>query len=394
MTATPDQPGASAGSLLSWTREHPRLTDRLLTAVLLAAELTGIWVVHWSGAPRYRAPDAGAVLLTVATVVPLLWRRHHPAAVLAASGSAWFAYQALNYPFALSPAAVFWAVYSYACHRDRDVYWPLSVWLAEVLTTLAFGRRGDSQTVLVFLAATAFVWLRGDAVRSGRLEAQRQREARARQAVIEERARIARELHDVVAHALGIIVIQAGGAGAVPDLGEAQAKSVLATIERTGRQAFAEMRRLVGVLREGEAAKLAPQPTIDDLPELASSLAGSGLQVQIEVSGTPQPAPVGVELAAYRVVQEALTNSLKHAQAGAARVHLRWLDEALQVEVEDDGPPTNAAQRARPAADSGGQGLVGMRERVSIYGGSLQAGPRAEGGFRVSARFPLEGASA
>jgi len=390
MTATPERPTASAGSLLSWTREHPRLTDRALTAVLLAAELTGMWLVHWSGAPRYRAPDAGAVLLTIAIVVPLLWRRRFPAAVLVASGSAWFAYQAINYPFALSPAAVFWAVYSYGCHRRRDVYWPLSVWLAEVLATLAFARRGDTQTVLVFLGVTAFVWLRGDAVRSGLLEEKQEREARARQAVADERARIARELHDVVAHALGIIVMQAGGAGAIPDLGEAQAKSVLGTIERTGRQAFAEMRRLVGVLREGEAPELAPQPTIADLPSLASSLVASGLQVNIEVSGSPQPVPVGVELAVYRVVQEALTNSLKHAQAGTAKVRLRWLDRALQVEVDDDGSPTNGAGTARRATDSGGHGLVGMRERVSIYGGSLQAGPRPEGGFRVSARFPLE----
>ena len=150
------------------------------------------------------------------------------------------------------------------------------------------------------------------------------------------------------------------------------------------------MRRLVGVLREGEAAELAPQPTIADLPNLASSLAGSGLQVRIEVSGSTQPAPVGVELAAYRVVQEALTNSLKHARAGTATVRLRWLVEALQVEVEDDGPQTNEVTSARPAADSGEHGLVGMRERVSIYGGSLHAGPRPEGGFRVSARFPLE----
>lgn len=386
MTATRER----SGSVLSWTREHPRLTDRLLTAVVLAAELAGMWLIHWSGAPRYRAPDAGEVLLTVATVVPLLRRRDHPAAVLVVSGSALFAYQAINYPFALSPAAVFWAVYSYACHRTRDAYWPLSLWLAEVLATLAFGRRGDTQTVLVFLAATAFVWLRGDAIRSGLLEAQRERDARARQAVADERSRIARELHDVVAHALGIIVMQAGGAGAVPDLGETQAKSVLGTIERTGRQAFAEMRRLVGVLREGEAAELSPQPTIADLPSLASSLAASGLHVSIEVSGDPQPVPVGVELAAYRVVQEALTNSFKHAQARTATVRLRWLDQALRVEVEDDGPPTNGVTRARPAADSGGHGLVGMRERVSIFGGSLHAAPRPEGGFRVSACFPLE----
>lgn len=390
MTATPERPAASAGSLLSWTRQHPGSTDRVLTAVLLAAELTSMWLVNWSGEPRYRAPDAGAVLLTIAIVVPLLWRRRFPAAVLVASGSAWFAYQAINYPFALSPAAVFWAVYSYGCHRRRDVYWPLAVWLGEVLATLAFARPGDTQTVLVLLGATAFVWLRGDAVRSGLLEQQREQEARARQAVADERARIARELHDVVAHALGIIVIQAGGAGAIPDLGEAQSKSVLRTIERTGRQAFAEMRRLVGVLREGEAPELAPQPTIADLPHLASSLVASGLQVNIEVSGSPQPVPVGVELAVYRIVQEALTNSLKHARAGTARVRLGWLDQALQVEVEDDGSPTNGAGTARPAADSGRHGLVGMRERVLIYGGSLQAGPRPEGGFRVSARFPLE----
>lgn len=380
-----------AGGVLGWARAHPRLIDQCLTAVLLGAGLAGMWLVPWSKAPRYRSPDAGAVLLTLAVVLPLLWRRQRPAAVLLVSGTAWFVYQAANYPFGVAWAATFLAVYSYACYRRRHVYWALAVWLAEVLATLGFGYQGTTQTVLIFLGVTAFVWVRGDAVRAGWLDAERQREERAQRAVADERARIARELHDIVAHALGIIVMQAGGAGSIGRLEDAQAKAVLATIERVGRQAFAEMRRLVGVLRDEEdAAALTPQPKISDIPTLVSTMAGTGLEVTVEVIGTPRAAPVGVELAAYRVVQEALTNSFKHAQAGPARVRLRWLRQALQVDVEDDGPGVHQKVPVSAPADSGGNGLVGMRERVSIYGGFFEAGPTGEGGFRVSARFPLE----
>src|SRR5258708_26638665 len=205
--------------------------------------------------------------------------------------------------------------------------------------------------------------------------------AAGRRAVANERARIARELHDVVSQALGVIVMQAGGAGSVPALKEADAKAVLSTIEQTGRQAFAEMRRLVGVLRnDDEAAALAPQPTVGEIPALLARLARAGLDVDLEIEGTQPEAPAGVELSPYRIVQEALTTTLKHAAAAHATVRLVWSPDHLDVEVSDDGPAAGATVPPRVRADSGGKGLVGMRERVMLFGGDLEAAPSPHGG--------------
>jgi signal transduction histidine kinase len=350
--------------------------------------------VSWSKTAQYRAPDAGGVLLTLAIVVPLLWRRQRPGLVLVISGTALLGYNAAGYPSGVAWLACYWAVYSLAVHRRRrDAYLPLAVWVAEILALLALPARGSNtaQTALIFLGVTAVVWLRGDAVRTGAVEAERERQMRARQAVADERTRIARELHDVVSQALGVIVMQAGGAGSVPVLEEREAKAVLATIEQTGRQAFAEMRRLVGVLRDdGEAAVLAPQPTIGEIPALLARLASAGLDVDLEIEGARGEAPAGVELSAYRIVQEALTNALKHSGAGHATVRLSWSQDHLDVEVSDDGPAAGAAVAPQVRADSGGKGLVGMRERVMLFGGELEAGPSPNGGYRVAARLPLE----
>jgi signal transduction histidine kinase len=377
--------------MLALVREHPVATDRVLTAVLTAAALPGAWLVSWPSSVPYRPTDIGAVLLTLAIVVPLAWRRQRPDLVLVISGTALLGYDAAGYLSGFAWLATFWAVYSYACHRPRqDAYWPLVVWVAEILAHLGLpGPDDTTQTVLAYLGVTAFVWIRGDAVRTGLLAAQREREARARQAVADERARIARELHDIVSQALGVIVMQAGGAGSVPGLAEADAKAVLSTIEQTGRQAFAEMRRLVGVLRDDEPGALEPQPTVSEIPALVDRLAAAGLDVDLEVEGErQQDAPAGVELSAYRIVQEALTNTLKHAGAVHARVRLVWAADRLDVEVRDDGPaPAGGAPPT--SADSGGNGLVGMRERVALFGGELEAGPAAGGGYRVVARLPL-----
>jgi signal transduction histidine kinase len=321
--------------------------------------------------------------------------------VLVASGAALLGYDALNYPSGLVFLATFWAVYSYGCHRRGDSLWPLAVWIAEILAHLAIpGEHDPSQTVVIYLAATALTWIRGDAVRSGIIRAAREKEARALQAVNDERARIARELHDVVAHALGVIVVQAGGAGSVPGLAEADAKNVLANIERVGRQAFAEMRRLVGVLRADEhEVALAPQPAITEIPALITDLAASGLDVTMEVDGLARPTSPGVELAAYRIVQEALTNCLKHAAPTRARVSVAWSQQALTLTVEDDGPPAGGSSAVGPSVGgapptrhspgSGGNGVAGMRERALLFGGDFDAGPRRGGGYRVAARLPL-----
>lgn len=385
----------SPRGVLALAREHPVATDRVLTAVLTAVSLAGLWLVTWSKTALYRAPDAGGVLLTLAIVVPLLWRRQRPGLVLVISGTALLGYDAAGYPSGLAWLACYWAVYSLAVHRRRrDTYWPLAVWVAVILAHLALPARGSNsaQTALIFLGVTAVVWLRGDAVRTGALEAERERQMQARQAVAEERTRIARELHDVVAQALGVIVMQAGGAGSVPVLEERDAKAVLAAIEQTGRQAFAQMRRLVGVLRDDdEAAALAPQPTTDEIPALLDTFASAGLDVDLEIEGIRREAPAGVELSAYRIVQEALTNTLKHSGAGHATVCLSWSQDHLDVEVSDDGPVAGVAVPPPVRPDCGGKGLVGMRERVMLFGGELEAGPSRHGGYRVAARLPLEG---
>jgi signal transduction histidine kinase len=384
----------SSRSVLAFAREHPVATDQVLTGVLTVMSLAGLWLVSWSKTVHYRSPDIGGVLLTLAIVVPLAWRRQRPGLVLLLSGTALLAYDAIDYRSGLAWLATFWAVYSYACHRRRsNAYWPLVVWVAEILAHLGLSAGGNTaQTTLVWLGVTALVWIRGDAVRSGLIEARRQRDERARQAVADERARIARELHDVVSQALGVIVMQAGGAGSVPGLSEADAKAVLGTIEQTGRQAFAEMRRLVGVLRDdNDGAALMPQPTVGEIPALLDRLADAGLEIDLQTEGEQRQIPAGVDLSVYRIVQEALTNTLKHAGPVHARVRLVWSADNLDVEIRDDGPPAGLADAPQAHPGSGGHGLVGMHERVSLFGGELEAGPMPEGGYRVAARLPLGG---
>jgi signal transduction histidine kinase len=294
-------------------------------------------------------------------------------------------------------------VYSLACYRQRrSQLWPLVIWAGLVLAHYPLPDQGTTALGLATaLAATVVVWVRGDSVRSRRLEnqaladraerAEAGREARAAQAVAEERSRMARELHDVVAHALGVIVMQAGGAGMIPGLEEAKAKAVLSVIEHTGREAFAEMRRLVGLLRDGDdRLALPPQPSLEQIPALVGRLVGAGLNVRLDVEGDCRPLPAGVGLSAYRIVQEALTNTLKHAGPATARVRLSWSPASLDIEVTDDGRGNRPVPlTATPSADHGGHGLAGMRERAALFGGDFQAGPSPGGGYRVAARLPL-----
>jgi signal transduction histidine kinase len=218
--------------------------------------------------------------------------------------------------------------------------------------------------------------------RAARLE--REREERARAAVAEERGRIARELHDVIAHSMSVIVVQAGAAEQILEHDPARAREALRSIRRAGNDALEEMRRLLGILRhEDEELTLAPQPSIARLDELLGQARAGGLPVELVVDGQPRQLAPGVELAAYRIVQEALTNSRKHARAASAQVTVRYAPDALELDVVDNGRP------ARPSGGTG-HGLVGMRERAALYGGVLEAGARPEGGFAVHARLPLD----
>jgi signal transduction histidine kinase len=239
-------------------------------------------------------------------------------------------------------------------------------------------------------------WLAGRVVRSrteltvelheAALVAHEHREAAAARAVADERRRIAREMHDVVAHSVSTMVIQAGGARRILARDPGRAIEAAVLIERTGREALQEMRHLLGVLHAGEdLAELAPQPTLDGLDALVERAAAAGLPVRLQIEGERRELPSGLDLAAYRVVQEALTNALKHG-GGSADVLVRFGDDELRLEIADAG---GGASRA-PEVEGGGHGLLGMRERVRVFGGELHAGPRPGGGFLVAARLPLQ----
>ncbi len=213
--------------------------------------------------------------------------------------------------------------------------------------------------------------------------AEREREERARLAVSDERARIARELHDVVGHSVSVMTVQASAVRRLLELDQDKEREALLVVEQTGREALAEMRRMVGVLRRPEEAPaLAPQPSLEHLDKLIAQAREAGLPVVLQIEGKPEPLPAGVDLTAYRLVQEGLTNALKHARAQHAEVLVRYSDGQIELVVSDDGPGGGDG-------DKGGHGLVGMRERVSVYGGELEAGPRPEGGYRLRAKLPI-----
>ena len=239
-------------------------------------------------------------------------------------------------------------------------------------------------------------WLIGDVVRSRRIEADaradrdrqaaREAEDRLQAAVAEERRHMARELHDVVAHGVSVMVIQAGAArqvvGATPD----RATDSLLTIEATGRDVMAELRRLLGVLNDdGEASGIAPQPGIDQVPPLVERIRQAGLPAELKIDGTPRTLPASLEVTAYRIIQEALTNALRYARRARTIVRLSYEPDQLRLEVLDDGP-ADAAE----ASEGSGRGLVGMEQRASLAGGRLEAGPRLGGGYAVRAWLPTE----
>ena len=219
-------------------------------------------------------------------------------------------------------------------------------------------------------------------------ERARRSEAEARRAVEDERGRITRELHDVLAHSVSVMTVQASAVRRLLLPEQEREREALLTVEETGRQALAEMRRLVEIMRdEAEPAARAPQPGIETLPELVEQVRQSGLPVELTVEGTPVKLPAGVDLSAYRIVQEALTNTLKHAGPAHAWVAVRYGGDDVEIDVENDGS-------SETASGGSGHGLVGMRERVALCGGELESGPRPGGGFRISARLPVAGGAA
>ncbi|NRQ36669.1 sensor histidine kinase [Nonomuraea sp. NN258] len=477
-------PTKRVARLAAWTREHPVVADGLLAVLLAVISLIALFArARAEGMPR---PDALAVGLVLVITLPLAWRRRHPFWINMGVGGMSAVYGATPYPDLVTPVALSGVVALYSmvawCGRTASMVAGAVTGVLVVLLHVLPDTDGDlldfSFTALLLVSA----WVLGDRTRirrayTGELEARavllaRERDFEARRAVAAERARIARELHDVVAHHVSMMVVQAEAGPVVAEHDPPGAVRAFDAIAGTGRQALAEMRRLLGVLREETTAEesvtgtLAPQPGMAELPELVEQVRGAGLDTELEVEGDVVPLPAGVDLSAYRIVQEALTNVVKHAGGARARVRVRYSGRDLRIEVRDEGRDSRADVRGEgrglrfevrddgresraevrgdgrepraevrgdgrdlrrvqtgdggrdvrvEAGDRGrdggsrhgesngsggaggwpvagkGHGLIGMRERVHLYGGELTAGPRPDGGFAVVARLPIGG---
>jgi signal transduction histidine kinase len=298
-----------------------------------------------------------------------------------------------------APFAISLALYTAAAYGDRRRAVRVVAVGALVTLLLIVHDAAYNIGVVAILSFFAVCWVVGDNMRTRRAylhsleeraeRLERERVEHARRAAAEEQARIARELHDVIAHSVSVMVVQAAAARDVFDSHPQRARTALGAIEETGREALAELRRLLGVVRlPGERGETyQPQPGLGQVGALVEQVRSTGLPVGLVVAGERHDVPVGIDLSAYRIVQEALTNTLKHARATRADVAVHYSPRELVVEVLDDG-----AGDGSPGSPNGGQGLIGMRERVALYGGDLDAGHRNEGGFGVRARFPLEAA--
>jgi signal transduction histidine kinase len=369
-------------------RVSPQAWDVVLALGVFLVSVASIGISSSYGASPMVV--VGQLLLIGLACGPLAVRRRWPVGVLGITGAA-----SALYPVAFSGAptelALVVAAYMAASLLDRrtvtTVALPIAV-AAALVMELAKQRHGN--WVEVFIGVTFVVLLPmlfGRIAYNRRARIALDRERAATDAVVAERARVARELHDIVAHAIGVMVVQAGAARTVVDRDPAEAKAAMARVEDMGRTGLAEMRRLIGVLTADEpAGALAPQPGLAQLDELLATVRSAGLPVELVREGAERPLPTGVDVNAYRVIQEGLTNALKHAGSAHASVRLRYEEEALAIEVADDG-------RGPSATPGVGHGLVGVRERVGMFGGTVEAGPRPGGGFLVRVTIPVGGAA-
>jgi signal transduction histidine kinase len=363
--------------------------------ILLAVAVVGVGdaVELWHGSRTL-------ILVAVGAAVAIALRRRHPLAALALAVTVQVALLAAGYEDLLVSAfvAVLVVLYTVVLHGPpRRARLATAVAVAVVGTAFVAAGRPD---ILASIAVwTAAVWAAGLAEGAARRQAQRlqdvavrlarERDARTRLAVIEERVRIARELHDSVAHTVSVMVLQAGAAEQVLASSPAKALAAARAVEAKGRDALHELHELLGVLRDDEdTSPRAPQPGLTDLDTLIAHVARTGLPVELHVRGEAASLPAGVGVSVYRIIQEALTNTLKHAGPVQTTVTLDYTPDALIVEILDDGDRI----RQRPA-ESTGHGLIGMRERVALYHGDLQTGPRAQSGYQVRARLPLSHAT-
>lgn len=370
----------------------------LLVGVMWAAALVQLSVMHGTPGAPTSALSFQLVALTL-LLLPLLARRRFP---FAAPAVYWALAAALSfkdgllitYPDSLEVVGIASAFLLGNLRDRRQAFAGLAVLVASIVV-LVDNIPGHQQTAYYIFIPLRFVsgWVAGFALRAvgeqaeaaevRAARAESEREAAARIAVAEERARIARELHDVVAHAVSVMVLQVGAVRhKLPDA-LAEDRDALRSVERAGRTALAEMRRLLSAMRsEDEEVDFVPQPGLDGLDTLLAEVGRAGLPTRLHVDGEPFPLPRGLDLSAYRIVQEGLTNALKHARASDADVTVRYRPDEVEIEVRDNGGGS-------APTDGLGHGLVGVRERVKIYGGEMSAGAAPEGGFVLSTRLPI-----
>jgi signal transduction histidine kinase len=431
MEVTAAQPGygwkmTSVRRVLAVLGRHPTAADTVLAVTFAAAAMVSLSTTFelLRQDPHFHTPAKGGIVVSLLVVtLPLALRRRYPLAVAVIVILSFVVGRLLYNPGIpvltgwegyFSVWACWLALYTVVAHAPRTRATAIglaalvAVVLGEIIREIFFYAGGSFPGLplnrgfytaynIVFVALPLLL---GAAVRSLRerqrelaaqtRELEREREENARRAVLEERVRIARELHDVVAHHVSLMGVQAGAARRVMASRPDKAEEVLSSIEASSRQAVVELHRLLGFLRRaGQPDALAPHPDLGQLPELVAQAGQGRLSVELSIEGERRPLPRTLEVSAYRVIQEALTNALKHSGGTTARVRLDYTPSALEIEVLDDGGP--AAPSGGPV---GGHGLIGMRERVGLHGGHLRAGRTPQGGFAVHATFPLEGQAA
>lgn len=389
--------------LLSYFRARPLLTDSLLAALFAAEAVVSLFLPSPGVDPAsVRDVDAWGVALAVASAAPLALRRSYPLIALSTTGWSTTLLAVLHYPGATGLAVLF-ALYTVgACSPTRHsvVAFVVSEFCVAVSTATSpesrdLDWRQAVGLAVVNMAVFAAAWLAGRYLKTRRAyvadeqaaskeRSARERAAETRVAIAEERERIAREMHDVVAHHVTVMVVSASAARRTIERDPAAADGILASVETSGRAALTEMRRIVGYLREDEAGERRPATGLAQMDDVVTHISEAGVPVRVRTVGVPIDLPGPIDTTAYRVVQEALTNVLKHAAPASAEVTVTYRDDCVEIHVVDDGDP-----RPLPEPDAPGHGLTGMRERVALVGGSLRAGPLPTRGFDVHARLPF-----
>jgi signal transduction histidine kinase len=404
----PDAPAAArVDGPRRWSLADPLVQDALIAGLLTAASLIGlvnrlhIDIPEGGTDSGSHALDGLGLALALLQTVPLVWRRVAPIAVLTIVTTAMFLFFTLGYFPSFASFGFLLALYTVAAHRGRRISVPAALASAGVVLLILYISKEpvEIDTIFAECLVVGAVWFIGDGLRVQRSQVisledratrfEREREETARRAVAEERRVIARELHDMVAHKVSVMVAQSVAAQRVIETEPEETREALHSIEDSGREALVEMRRLLGLLRTDiDGRPDAPHPQgLDALESLLTQVREAGLPVDLTIEGEPGPLPPGLDLSAFRIVQEALTNVMKHAGASRATVGVRYEPAGLELSIVDNGCGSSGADAGPPRAR---YGHLGMRERVALFNGRLWVGPRMAGGYEVIAFLPLD----